>query len=257
MDTQHAQAAGRGAMSLTVKLQAPYLSLDLIACAIAIAEVSKAIPPTLRERRQALARAADDWNARLPTMLKGDGVTPLQLELEEFAAVDWEQWEPKNHFFHVDDLNACAGLTKTGLTFEVVAEDTKQTLEDVALIAEQMFNGHLIDWDDWLHQMPDLGVVEATRLMCGLDPELYEDLDWRPPRNAPRWLCLRAAKMERQARAAGIDRMTAFDWLRWALSVGYQVHNAFTMAVQELPTSAELEDELKRSPRGSGADRPE
>lgn len=106
--------------------------------------------------------------------------------------------------------------------------------EVVAAWEESVANGRLIDWHDWVHQMPALTAEQASRLMCGLDPEQFESLKARPNKNDPSDLCGRARRVERLALAEKHLTDSPAGWLAWAQSRGFKVHDGFVIEVEAL-----------------------
>lgn len=106
--------------------------------------------------------------------------------------------------------------------------------EVVAAWEESVANGRLIDWHDWVHQMPVLSAEQAARLMCGLDPDRFESLKARPNKNDPSDLCERARRVERLALAEKHLTDSPAGWLAWAQSRGFKVHDGFVIEVEAL-----------------------
>ncbi|WP_457354391.1 hypothetical protein [Roseateles sp. P5_D6] len=109
---------------------------------------------------------------------------------------------------------------------------TRRSDDFHAHFAEMAWNGRLIDWQYWVQNMPTLNAAEASRLMAGLDPDLYEDLTSRPePKNNPAQVCAEARRMERLAVAEGRDRMPPEGWYQWARERDFDPHIGFFLAV--------------------------
>ncbi|MDO8313541.1 MAG: hypothetical protein Q7T25_16540 [Sideroxyarcus sp.] len=122
----------------------------------------------------------------------------------------------------IDDVRvALAELQKY-----VMRRRTERTADNVAT-AEIIFNGAPIDWDYWLGTLPTLTSAQASRLMCGLDPIVFADLEARPNDNDPSRHCLQAAKLEALALADDISRLTSSAWIDWALEHSVHVSPAF------------------------------
>lgn len=98
-------------------------------------------------------------------------------------------------------------------------------------LVEFLQNGRLIDWRYWVESMPTLSPAEATRLMEGLDPEIYEGMNSRP---LPKYDATNAwnavKRMERLAAVEKVDRLSPEGWYRWAVERGFSVHRGFFLA---------------------------
>jgi len=109
---------------------------------------------------------------------------------------------------------------------------TRRSDDFHAHFTETIWNGRLIDWKYWVQNMPTLNAAEASRLMAGLDPDLYEDLTARPePKNDPSRVCAEARRIERLAVAEGRGRMPPEEWYQWALERDFDPHIGFFLAV--------------------------
>jgi hypothetical protein len=120
----------------------------------------------------------------------------------------------------------------------------------VAGVAERVLNGRFIDWDYWVEKMPTLSAAEASRLMTGLDPELYADLTAKPmPQNDTSRACAAARRIERLAEAEGAERRSPAEWYRWALERDFSVHHGFFRAVRGRYLEENEADVLAAMPR--------
>lgn len=102
--------------------------------------------------------------------------------------------------------------------------------EDASFIGhfrEFVLNDAYIDWGYWVGQMPRLDAAQAARLINGLDPDIFADLDNRPNTNNPADACSNARSMERLAIACGMNPDTPRAWLDWADKKGFKVHELF------------------------------
>lgn len=99
--------------------------------------------------------------------------------------------------------------------------------EFVAAFHENTYNGRPIDWGYWMHQMPSLTPAHAARLMCGLDPHIFENLDSRPTKSDPTSLTERAKKIQTLAETQDIGSQTPIEWLDWADERGLLVPPQF------------------------------
>lgn len=104
---------------------------------------------------------------------------------------------------------------------------------------EAVYNGAVIRWRYWVEQMPQLRAAEAARLMCALDPDLFQSLDHRPNKNDPSKRCEQAAVIQRLAERQGMQVATPAQWLAWAIQEGFVVHDGFRLAVESQPAPAQ------------------
>ncbi|MEO8009502.1 MAG: hypothetical protein ABI728_13425 [Betaproteobacteria bacterium] len=101
-----------------------------------------------------------------------------------------------------------------------------------AITEEYVYNGKLIDWCYWVQQKPMLTVGQAARLMCALDPDVFDSLAYRPNRNYPDGATKAAKKIQREAKAQGKKSATPKEWLEWADMNAIRVHVRFRTAVE-------------------------
>ena len=114
--------------------------------------------------------------------------------------------------------------------------DTAKLDEEVeyySAFRETVYNGTAINWNYWVGQIPKLSHLEAARLMAGLDPDIFENLDNRPNKNDPSSLCKHAKHIERLAEREGQGLSTPREWLDWATARSLVVHDAFRLAVRQ------------------------
>lgn len=113
-------------------------------------------------------------------------------------------------------------------------------LETNAAFAETVYNGKAINWRYWVHQLPALTAGEASRLLCALDPDpdLFQDLENRPNRNDPSRHCKNALMIQRLAEREGKESATPAEWLAWADTHQFTVHDGFRFAVESAPGQA-------------------
>lgn len=131
---------------------------------------------------------------------------------------------------------------------------TREDEEISAAFRETVFNDDLISWRYWVEQMPTLSAGEAARLMCGLDPDKFQNLDERPsPKNDPEKQCVKARQIERMASREGKQSDTASNWLAWAKAKGYTVHIGFQIAVRDKQELEEVRPQLEALPRAEAA----
>lgn len=131
---------------------------------------------------------------------------------------------------HLDDSTLSMVLRGFGTRNPPV---TLASADTMACLIETVNNGRAIDWAYWVELMPRLNARDASRLLAGLDPELYLDLNARPvPKNNVERACADAAKIERLAEAEGRDRLPPSDWFHWAHMRGLPIHRGFFIAAR-------------------------
>lgn len=107
---------------------------------------------------------------------------------------------------------------------------TEQEL--LAAFSETVLNGGLIDWDYWVNKMAALTAEQASKLLSGLDPDIFESLKARPNTNDPGNLCRHARNIERAALAENRLTDSPLGWLAWANDKKFKVHDGFVIAVE-------------------------
>jgi hypothetical protein len=199
--------------------------VEQMARAITEADVSS---PGTRVPERVAAKAA----MRCETMLRRlmDAQAIRGRDRDSLEPNDWFLLDPEQDLFNVDDLAACRDLIAEGFQFEFKPQDEP---EFESAFAETVYNGAAIDWRYWVGQMPKLTVAQASRLMAGLDPDVFADLSAQPNSNDPVWPCAKAAKIQRLAEAGGTGEMPPGAWLDWAESRGIAVHEGFRIAVHD------------------------
>lgn len=217
---------------VSVEIPAPYLSLEHLVSAIA-----KAVAGTRRSSdelvniEESVASAAVTWESKLRELAGSRAINGHHWDT--LAVEDWAFLNIERDAFFVEDLNACKALTDAGLRFSVVVDPREQADFEASFI-EAVNNDAGISWRYWVDQMPTLSVGEASRLMAGLDPDLYADLSSRPVhKNNVESACKKAVAFERLATAEDRNRATPAEWLGWAQERGFQVHRGFSMAVDD------------------------
>lgn len=228
---------------IEVAMSAPYLSLAILVSAIATAVARvNGHERDPREQSTAVAAAAFEWESKLRELANDQAIDGH--DFETLAAQPWYLLDIERDVFYVNDLNACKPLADAGLRFEVVEDQDRSG--DAAFLAgfvEQTNNGRDISWRYWVGQMPSLSAAEACRLLSGLDPDLYEDINARPvPANNVNEACKKAVMLERLAAREGKDRDSAAGWLEWARQREFVVHPGFILGVHEY-----------QQPEGAGA----
>jgi hypothetical protein len=217
---------------IAVEIPEPYLSLEHLVSAIAKA-VARTVGSAdgLVNMEESETAAAVKWESKIRSLTESRAIKGRHGDT--LAADDWVYLNLERDAFFVGDLNACSSLVDEGLQF-VVVEDERAKLDfDIGFI-EVVNNGAGISWRYWVDQMPALSAGDAARLMAGLDPDLYADLNSRPvPRNNVEDVCKKAMAFERLANAEGKLRATPAEWLDWASERQFKVHGGFILAVED------------------------
>lgn len=147
---------------------------------------------------------------------------------------DWHQTARENGLaYHswIDGYMEATALPSSEL-------DGMPEREMTAAFAETVYNGKVIDWRYWVHQLPALTAGEASLLLCALDPDLFQDLENRPNRNDPSRHCKNALMIERLAEREGKESATPAEWLAWADGHQITVHDGFRLKVDSLGIGA-------------------
>jgi hypothetical protein len=172
-----------------------------------------------------LAVNLEDTPAQMQAKARAQCVTS---SLPAVAAGDFVAWLRKQGEKPSDHVAAWLEATAGG------AHQQEERDFDAAF-AETGTNGSPIQWRYWVEQMPVLNAAQASRLLAGLDPDLFADLGARPNRNDPSKLCKQAMAIERLAIAEGFDTGSPSAWLEWATKRGFSVHDGFKLAVEAMP----------------------
>lgn len=188
---------------------------------------------------EALVRE-DDAARQDPTYkAKYDRAAILHDELEK-----WERMEHKNDPVKAIEIEKRLSEIRDELTElnnvaevpdEAALRRQAETMEAdlLASFKEHVYNGKIINWRYWVHQLPELHVTEAARLMCGLDPEVFESLDNRPNKNDPTDLVAEARRLQRLAERQNLFTAPPAKWLEWAGLHGFDVHGGFRIEVEK------------------------
>lgn len=127
-----------------------------------------------------------------------------------------------------------------------VPDDFREVLEQKAdaeftgSFDEVRVNGRSIDWHYWM-SMKTLTASQSSRLMVGLDPDIFTSLDHNgPTRNDTSGQRDRAKKIERLALNHGMAEGTASEWLSWAKSNGFSIHRLFAIEVEDKGADDEM-----------------
>lgn len=240
---------------LIVEMSHPYLSLSHLAKAMAAAicreRTSEGGLPFSPEES---SKQEQRMEARLRALAISGAVDGH--DWESLTRKAWSSLDIEQDVFLLKDLNACAPLNEEGFSFALVV-DPRAELESNSDVVELVLNGTLLNWEYWVKKMRRLSAGQAARLMAGLDPDLYANLDARPvPKNDVRDACQRVVSVERLALNLEKEQDTAVGWLEWAKQHGFQIHTNFVLKVldgaEEASAGAEL---LERSPLAAGDSR--
>jgi hypothetical protein len=113
---------------------------------------------------------------------------------------------------------------------------SESALEDIDLLSvfsESVNNGVAINWIYWVNQMPTLSAAQAARLMCALDPDVFDNLKNRPNQNDPSNLVQKAKMIQRLAEAQEMREAAPIAWLEWAKERHIAVHHGFEIEVRK------------------------
>jgi hypothetical protein len=138
----------------------------------------------------------------------------------------------------ISDEDANAVRHSLGVPAQAEKHDKSEATSDRLLLsafAESVNNGKAIDWRYWVHQLPALTAGEAARLMCGLDPDLFLNLESRPNKNDQTQLCKKASMIQRLAEREGKVSATPSEWITWAGGHQIAVHDGFRLEVESAP----------------------
>lgn len=97
---------------------------------------------------------------------------------------------------------------------------------------ETTANGKSINWRYWM-SMKTLTAAQSSRLMVGLDPDIFTNLNHNgPARINTSKRRGRARDIERLALNLGMTEAPASEWLAWAKSHGFSLHKLFVVEVE-------------------------
>jgi len=142
-----------------------------------------------------------------------------------------------------------------------VPEDFREAVKEKAdaeftgTFAEVVSNGQAIDWRYWM-SMKTLTASQSSRLMVGLDPDIFTSLDHNgPARDDTSGQRLRAKKIERLALNHGMAEGTASEWLSWAKSNGFSIHRLFAIEVEGRNVAGEVISSVAAVDQGAAPDK--
>jgi hypothetical protein len=105
-----------------------------------------------------------------------------------------------------------------------------------------------INWRYWVHQMPTLTAGQAARLISGLEPDVFENLDnGANGDDLLRQLCENAKKIQRLAETEGNLSATPSEWLKWADARKFKVHDLFRIEVEKITCNPPAADEASNA----------
>ena len=111
------------------------------------------------------------------------------------------------------------------------SEEQLAEIEFTSAFAEAVNNGQAIDWKYWA-RLAKWSASEAARLMCALDPDIFESLDAKPNNNDSTGPALKAKKIQRLAEREELSIATPQQWLDWADRHGLQIHDGLRIEVE-------------------------
>lgn len=117
-------------------------------------------------------------------------------------------------------------------------KSARDEAEFTAAFYETQYNGTVIDWRYWVHQMPTHTAAQAAHMMCGLDPDIFERLDNQSKDEDTNRVCRKAKQIQRLAEAKGMQSATPREWLEWADEHGLKVHSQYRLEVEAQTPSA-------------------
>lgn len=118
---------------------------------------------------------------------------------------------------------------------------------------EEEWNGTAIEWEYWVRKMRRLTVVQAVRLMAGLDPETFSSLALSKNDKAGS-AKLQARRLEQLAKSHEKSEDTPAGWCAWTLSLSEPVHGPFREAVEQSTKSACADNVKSERPAASDQD---
>ncbi|MBL8393832.1 MAG: hypothetical protein JNK99_03645, partial [Candidatus Accumulibacter sp.] len=95
--------------------------------------------------------------------------------------------------------------------------------------SETLLNGRSISWRYWL-SFPRWTAQEASRLLCGLDPDRFKNLDEGSDQTAK--ARDRARNMERIAERSDVGNLAPEEWWDWARKHGFRFHKKLGLEIR-------------------------
>lgn len=163
-------------------------------------------------------------------------------ELRKLQPIDPEDGKPIEGPGHLAegvvtfDALADWGYTKGyefQMTVPALPDDDEVNGYADSRVREILLNGVVIDWQYWTRNMPKLQAPDAARLMSGLDPDKFPNLNEKPGRGNPADAIESARKNLRLAEAQGISVATHAKWVQWAEQNDVPVFPCFLRPVSE------------------------
>ncbi|MDI1339360.1 hypothetical protein [Polaromonas sp.] len=217
-------------MSVVVELSHRYLSLEHLVYAMAKAVVKPELGAnSTTEDDAAMGRAMLAFESELRLLASNNAIAGHAWD-DNLKAAPWADLDIERDVFWIEDLNSCTALSDAGITFALVKNDEADE-EFEQVFGELVYNGGEIDWDYWVMQMPVLSAGDASRLLCGLDPDVFQTLEETPNRNDASKAIAKVRKIERLALAQGKESDTQENWLLWAKARAIVVARGFEQGV--------------------------
>jgi hypothetical protein len=121
--------------------------------------------------------------------------------------------------------------------------------EFLSAFSESVNNGKCISWRYWVEQMPFWTAAQAARLMCALDPDVFESLESRPNSNDPSDLILKTKQIQRLAEAQDIVSLRPAQWIVWADKHTIGIHAGLRIEVNAMPNVELAHPPTESSPK--------
>lgn len=146
---------------------------------------------------------------------------------------------PEDAAFSIGELSSYLADLSFDLEIRQQNDAARAEAEFVGTFDEVVSNGKPIDWRYWM-SMKTLTAAQSSRLMVGLDPDVFTSLEHNgPTRNDTSKHRDRARKIERLALNLGMEESTASEWVSWAKGHGFNIHRLFVVEVESKDATAE------------------
>ncbi|MCM8640533.1 hypothetical protein, partial [Accumulibacter sp.] len=124
--------------------------------------------------------------------------------------------QPINRDNAHDDIPASQDEIDAAIDFEAVFNET-------------LLNGRSISWRYWL-SFPRWTAQESSRLLCGLDPDRFKNLDDGSDQTAK--ARDRARNIERIAERSDVGNLAPQEWWDWARKHGFRFHKKLGLEIR-------------------------
>lgn len=124
-----------------------------------------------------------------------------------------------------------------------MTQEMDDDAEFTASFEETVNNDRFIDWRYWAKLMPVWTSAQAARLMCALDPDIFESYEAEPNANDRSKPIAMSKSIERLAHAQQVAVLAPSEWLVWAKRNGFSV----SPWLQQIVTRYEEEKRLAQS----------